>query len=171
MQIPMEPFDYPDNDPGPQTLLAASTPEQNLERLQFHMSRFQGYVGLANFMGARFSTMESALKPVMQEAAKRGLIYFDDGATQRSVTRQIAEGMTVPFATADLTIDAVPSAAEIDKALGKLEAIAKQRGVAIGVASGLPASIDRIAAWAKALESRGIALVPLTAALPKAKSS
>jgi uncharacterized protein len=171
MQIPMEPFDYPDNDPGPQTLLAASTPEQNLERLQFHMSRFQGYVGLANFMGARFSTMESALKPVMQEAAKRGLIYFDDGATQRSVTRQVAEGMTVPFATADLTIDAVPSAGEIDKTLGKLEAIAKQRGVAIGVASGLPASIDRIAAWAKALESRGIALVPLTAALPKAKSS
>ncbi len=171
MQIPMEPFDYPDNDPGPQTLLAASTAEQNLERLQFHMSRFQGYVGLANFMGARFSTMESALKPLMQEAAKRGLIYFDDGATQRSVTRQVAEGMTVPFASADLSIDAVPSAAEIDKALGKLEAIAKQRGVAIGVASGLPASIDRIAAWAKALESRGIALVPLTAALPKAKSS
>ena len=56
MQIPMEPFDYPDNDPGPQTLLAAATSDQNIERLQFHMSRFQGYVGLANFMGARFST-------------------------------------------------------------------------------------------------------------------
>lgn len=171
MQIPMEPFDYPDNDPGPQTLLAAATADQNTERLHFHMSRFQGYVGLANFMGARFSTVESALKPVMQEAARRGLIYFDDGSTQRSITRQVAEGLTVPYATADLSIDAVPSTIEIDKALGKLEALAKQRGVAIGVATGLPASIDRIAAWAKALESRGIALVPLTAALPKAKSS
>lgn len=171
MQIPMEPFDYPDNDPGPQTLLAAATADQNMERLHFHMSRFQGYVGLANFMGARFSTVESALKPIMQEAAKRGLIYFDDGSTQRSITRQVAEGATVPYATADLSIDAVPSAVEIDKVLAKLEALAKQRGVAIGVATGLPASIERIAVWAKALESRGIALVPLTAALPKAKSS
>ena len=107
----------------------------------------------------------------MQEASRRGLVYFDDGTTQRSITRQVAESMAVPFATADLSVDAVPSALEIDKALAKLEALAKQRGVAIGVASGLPASIDRIAAWAKALESRGIALVPLTAALPKAKSS
>ncbi len=29
LQVPMEPFGYPDNDPGPQTLLTSLTPEQN----------------------------------------------------------------------------------------------------------------------------------------------
>lgn len=171
LQLPMEPFDYPDNDPGPQTLLVEGAADQNVDRAQFHMTRFQAYVGVANYMGARFAASEVAMRPLMQEIAKRGLIYFDDGASPRSVGRQTAESVAVPFAQGDVALDMVPSTAEIDKALAKLEAIARQRGAAIGVASGLPVSIDRIAAWAKTLESRGIALVPLTAALPKAKSS
>jgi polysaccharide deacetylase 2 family uncharacterized protein YibQ len=52
LQVPMEPFNYPDNDPGPQTLLTSLTPEQNLERLYWLMSRMQGYVGLAEAMSA-----------------------------------------------------------------------------------------------------------------------
>ncbi len=28
LQVPMEPFDYPDNDPGPQTLLTSLTPSR-----------------------------------------------------------------------------------------------------------------------------------------------
>ena len=56
LQAPMEPFDYPDNDPGPQTLLTSLSPDQNLDRLYWLMSRFQGYVGVANYMGARFTS-------------------------------------------------------------------------------------------------------------------
>jgi polysaccharide deacetylase 2 family uncharacterized protein YibQ len=59
---------------------------------------------------------------------------------------------------------------EIDKALAGLEDLAKKRGVAVGMASALPVSIDRIGAWAKGLESRGVMLVPLTTAMLKSKS-
>jgi polysaccharide deacetylase 2 family uncharacterized protein YibQ len=171
LQIPLEPYDYPDNDPGPQTLMVETAAEQNIGRLHTHMGRFQGYVGVANFMGARFSASEAALKPVMQDIAKRGLIYFDDGTAARSASRLAADAQAVPHAMADVSIDAVPSAAEIDKALARLEGLARQRGAAIGVASGLPASIERISAWARTLEGKGLVLVPLTAALPRAKSS
>ena len=170
LQVPMEPFDYPDNDPGPQTLLATQSPEQNLDRLFWHLSRFQGYVGLTSFMGGRFTVSDDAMQPVIREAAKRGLGYLDDGSSPRSVAATLAQGQTMPFAKADLSIDAVPTAAEIDKALAKLEALAKTRGNAIGTASSLPVSIDRIANWARALESRGILLVPLTTAMLKSKS-
>jgi polysaccharide deacetylase 2 family uncharacterized protein YibQ len=78
---------------------------------------------------------------------------------------------TVPFARADVSVDAVPTAAEIDRALAKLEGIAKERGVAIGVASALPISIERISAWTRSLENRGVMLVPLTTAMLKSKSS
>jgi polysaccharide deacetylase 2 family uncharacterized protein YibQ len=170
LQVPMEPFDYPDNDPGPQTLLATQSPEQNLDRLFWHLSRFQGYVGLTSFMGSRFTVSDAAMQPVIREAAKRGLGYLDDGSSPRSVAATLAQGQTMPFAKADLSIDAVPTAAEIDKALAKLEALAKTRGNAIGTASSLPVSIDRIANWARALEGRGILLVPLTTAMLKSKS-
>ena len=170
LQIPMEPFDYPDNDPGPQTLLTSLAAEQNLDRMHWHLSRIQGYAGIANFMGARFVVGDGAMQPIIREAAKRGLAYLDDGSAPRSVAASLAASQAMPFAKADLAIDAVPTALEIDRALNKLESLARERGLAVGVASALPVSIERIAAWSKALESRGILLVPLTTAMLKSKS-
>ena len=171
LQIPMEPFDYPDNDPGPQTLLTSLGAEQNLDRLYWHLSRFQGYAGIANFMGARFVATDPVMAPIMREAAKRGLGYFDDGSTPRSVASSLAAGQAMPFAKADFAIDAVPTSAEIDRTLVKLETLAKERGTAVGVASALPISIERLSAWIKTLDGRGIMLVPLTTAMLKSKSS
>jgi hypothetical protein len=171
LQIPMEPFDYPDNDPGPQTLLTTLSPEQNIDRMYWHLSRFQGYAGIANFMGARFVVADAVMQPVIREAAKRGLGYLDDGSAPRSVAPALAAGQAMPFAKADITIDAVPTAVEIDRMLAKLEILAKERGIAIGIASALPVSIERIGIWTKALESHGIMLVPLTTTMLKSKSS
>jgi uncharacterized protein len=170
LQVPMEPFDYPDNDPGPQTLLTTLSPEQNLDRLYWHLSRFQGYAGIANFMGGRFVVTDAVMQPIVREAAKRGLGYLDDGAAPRSVAPSLAAGQAMPFARADVSIDAVPTSLEIDRALAKLENLARERGVAVGIASALPISIERIGVWIKALESHGIMLVPLTTAMLKSKS-
>jgi len=170
LQVPMEPFDYPDNDPGPQTLLTSLPPEQNIDRLYWHLSRIQGYAGIANFMGARFVATDAVMQTIIRETAKRGLGYLDDGSTPRSVASSLAAGQAMPFAKADFAIDAVPTSAEIDRTLIKLETLAKERGLAIGVASALPISIERIAAWIKTLDSRGIMLVPLTTAILKSKS-
>ena len=171
LQVPMEPYDYPDNDPGPQTLLTSLGTEQNIDRLYWHHSRFQAYGGVANFRGPRFVTASIVMQPIIREAAKRGLGYLDDGSTPRSVAGQLAGGQAMPFAKADLTIESVPTSVEIDKALARLEDLAKERGTAIGMASALPVSIDRIGVWAKALEGRGVMLVPLTTAMLKSKSS
>lgn len=171
LQIPMEPYDYPDNDPGPQTLLATLGPEQNLDRLYWHLSRLQGYAGVTNFMGARFVATEAAMQPIVHEAAQRGLGYFDDGSAPRSVAAALAAAQGVPFARGDVAIDAVPTPAEIDHALARLETLAKQRGYAVGTASALPISIERIGNWIKSLESHGVMLVPLTTAMLKSKSS
>jgi polysaccharide deacetylase 2 family uncharacterized protein YibQ len=171
LQIPMEPYDYPDNDPGPQTLLTSLGPEQNLDRLYWHLSRLQGYAGIANFMGARFIASDAVMQPIVREAAKRGLGFFDDGAAPRSVASVLAGIQAMPFAKADVTIDAVPTAGEIDRALAKLESLARERGFAVGTASALPISIDRIAAWVKTLDAHGIMLVPLTTAMLKSRST
>jgi uncharacterized protein len=171
LQIPMEPYDYPDNDPGPQTLLATLGPEENLDRLFWHLGRLQGYAGLTNFMGARFVATDAAMTPIIREAAKRGLSYFDDGSAPRSVAPALAGSQAMPFAKGDVAIDAVPTSAEIDRALAKLEAIAKDRGFAVGTASALPISIERIAAWIKTLDAHGVMLVPLTTTMLKSKSS
>jgi polysaccharide deacetylase 2 family uncharacterized protein YibQ len=170
LQVGMEPFDYPDNDPGPQTLLSSFTAEHNIDRLHWFLARFQGYVGVTSLMGARFAATDSALSPVIREIGKRGLIWFDDGTSPRSTAAQISGAANVAFAKADTAIDAVPTAAAIDDALGRLEGIARSRGIAVGAASALPVTIARIAEWAKEADARGILLVPISMAANRAKT-
>jgi len=170
LQLPMEPFDYPDNDPGPQTLLISLASEQNIDRLNWLMSRFQGYVGVASYMGSRFTASEPALSPMLREVAKRGLMYLDDGSSPRSLAGQIATGNGLAFAKANVMLDAVPTPNEIDRALMRLESMARDNGVAVGVATALPLSIARLAKWAKTAESRGFLLVPISAAVARQKT-
>jgi hypothetical protein len=171
VEVPMEPFDYPDNDPGPQTLITSASPEQNIDRLQWAMSRFQRYVGVTNLMGARFAASELSLLPILREIGKRGLIYVDDGSSPRSLASQIAGGNNLAFAKASVVLDSVPSASEIDRALVRLEGIARNNGIAVGFVGALPVSIERVARWAKTAENRGFALVPITAAVGREKPS
>ena len=168
LQLPMEPFDYPANNPGPHTLLAALSATDNLDSLHWLMSRFTGYVGVTNFLGAKFTADAAALSPVLSDIATRGLLYLDDGSSPRSLAPEMAAGLNLRATVADVVIDANPSPQAIEAALVKLEALARANGFAIGAATALPASVEHVGRWAQSLEARGIALVPLSAAPARA---
>jgi polysaccharide deacetylase 2 family uncharacterized protein YibQ len=159
LQVPMEPFDYPDNDPGPHTLKAGAKAQDNLDKLHWAMGRFTGYTGVVNFMGAKLTASEAALAPILREIAGRGLAFLDDGSSSRSVVKSGGAGRT-PVARADAVLDTVPRADLIDQELARLEETARKRGFAVGTASAMPLTVERIARWAKALEGRGVLLVP-----------
>jgi polysaccharide deacetylase 2 family uncharacterized protein YibQ len=165
LQVPMEPFDYPDNDPGPQTLLTSLSSDQNIDRLQWVMSRVTNYVGVMNYTGAKFTATSEQMEPVMRELASRGVMFVDDGSSSRSIAEGAAGSAHAPFARADMTIDSTTTDAAIDARLGQLESLARSRGLAIGTASALPLSVKRIVEWAKGLEARGVLLVPVSASV------
>ena len=163
LQLPMESFDGASDAAGPHTLVASATYEENLDSLQWLMSRFAGYIGVANFLGGKFTSDSRALAPMMREIGSRGLMFFDDGTSVRSMSSQIAQDQATSFRGADVAIDADSRPEAIEAALTRLEALARQKGTAVGFASGLPATVDRLARFAKSLEGRGIALTPLSA--------
>jgi polysaccharide deacetylase 2 family uncharacterized protein YibQ len=165
LQMPMEPFDYPQNDPGPQTLTTDAGSARNLERLHWVMARASGFVGIENFMGARFTADEAALTPVLKDLTERGLIFVDDGTSARSIASLIGASLNLPVRRADIVIDAVPDAAMIDAALQRLEALAHRNGTASASASALPITLERLSRWAESLGQRGIDLVPITSTL------
>ncbi|HVL73594.1 MAG TPA: divergent polysaccharide deacetylase family protein [Beijerinckiaceae bacterium] len=167
LQVPMEPFDYPDNDPGPHTLMAQGKPAENLDRLHWAMTRFPGYVGLVNFMGGRLTADEAALAPILREVGARGLGFLDDGSSARSQVAAVAARLRVPGLRADLVLDGVPRSDQIDRELARLEEIATKRGLAVATASALPLTVERIARWSRELESRNILLVPVSTAFPR----
>jgi polysaccharide deacetylase 2 family uncharacterized protein YibQ len=167
LQIPMEPFDFPRDNPGPHTLLAGPGKAANIDHLIWLMSRFTGYAGVANFLGGKLTADAKALTPVLREIAARGLFYVDDGTSAQSLAMTLAPGQALSAARADVVLDSTAEPEAIEAALTRLEAIAHDKGVAIGVASALPPSIAIIGRFARALEARGIALIPLSAAMPR----
>lgn len=165
LEVPLEPFDYPENDPGPDTLLTGQAPRDNMEKLYRVMASIGGYVGLINNMGARFTASGADFGPMMEELGARGLGYIDDGSSARSLAPQLAEVNRVPFGRVDSMLDANPARAPILDALTALEDRARRQGTAIGIVSALPVSVQTIAEWARDLENRGVALVPASAVM------
>ena len=164
LQLPMEPFDYPDNDPGPHTLLTGAAPEINGERLQFLLGRLTNYVGVINYMGAKFTANDPALGTAMKEIGGRGLMWVDDGSSSRSLAEPTARTTRTPFTRADVVIDGVAADDMIEARLAQLEQMARAKGLAVGTASALPITLRHLERWTKSLEARGITLVPVSAA-------
>lgn len=171
LQIPMEPFDYPNSDPGPQTLLASEPAPVNLERLRWVMGRMQGYVGVTNYMGARFTAHEASLAPVLTEIGRRGLLFLDDGASPGSLAPRLAEGLGVMAGQAHVVIDGSAPPEDIEASLARLEEAARRDGFAIGVSAASPAAIQTLAEWSTRLSGKGLMLVPVSALITRERAS
>lgn len=154
LQIPMEPYDFPANDGGPAMLTADAPPDTNNDRLLWSLARMTGYVGVTNLQGGRFRD-SPAMARFVDQVERRGLFYIDDAA---------GRSKTGGLRRAHLAIDPIAPEAS----LAELERLAVANGAAIGIASVTPVMIDRIAAWARDLEARGLILVPLTAVADRA---
>ena len=167
LQIPLEPNDYPKVDPGPHTLLTTLPPEENMKRLQWLMSRYAGYVGVTNQMGSKFEAAQDSLTPVLEEVKRRGLLYIDDGSVPGSTTGQIGSTIGLDFGVASVQIDG----ADVAKQLAQLEATAKEKGAASGVAKVKLGTAKQLADWAAKLQSKGIVLVPVSAVVRSQRQS
>jgi polysaccharide deacetylase 2 family uncharacterized protein YibQ len=170
LQPPMEDFSNRTSDSGSRILRTSASDAGNLDSLRWLMSRFTGYVAVVNHLGGKFTADPKELAPILADIAARGLGYLDDGASPRSVGPDVAATLAMPSARADVVIDANPAPEAIEAALARLLARAREHGAAIGVASASLTSVERLARWANGLESKGVALVPLSALMPAAPS-
>ncbi|HEX3969758.1 MAG TPA: divergent polysaccharide deacetylase family protein [Stellaceae bacterium] len=161
--LPLEPLDYPRQDPGPLTLLTSLDPTQNGDRLAKLMGKATGYVGFVAIMGSRFEAESTSLLPLLTALKGRGLMFADDKAPEQSVVGPIAMQMKLPWAAGNIVIDSESDPTAIDQALAGLEASAKRNGVAIGIAALSPALLDRVAPWLATLDGKGIAIAPASA--------
>ena len=159
LQVPLEPFDYPDNNPGRLTLVSSDSAAINLKRLHEAMGRMTNYTGVMNYLGGRFLAAPDALEPVMQDISKRGLLFLDDGSSAQSLSGTYAKTFGAPHAFADVVLDQEVSKASVLKKLDELERIALRKGSAIGVASAFDESVDAVTEWAKEAQGRGIEIV------------
>jgi uncharacterized protein len=160
IEIPMEPFDYPDNDPGPQTLMSTGDWGENARKLDYILSRTTGYFAVTNYLGGRFAGSANSAN-FMKSMKSRGIGFISDGSAPALVAGAKSSG--VKSASADRNIDIRPAAPDIMAQLGALEASAKQKGQAMGFGIGYSVTIDQIINWIGDARTRGIILAPASA--------
>ena len=163
LQMPMEPYDLASDGDVPHMLRTNQERAVAKDNLHWFLSRFPGYVGVSTFLGAKFLADANALTPVIEEIGARGLFILDDSSAAQSQATKIATASATPYILADVILDSDRSGQAIEKALLQLETVAREKGSALGVATGLPEVVDRIGGFAARLERRGIALVPVSA--------
>jgi uncharacterized protein len=164
LQLPLEPVGFPASNPGPKTLLTDGSPVENQVSLFWHMSRFAGYVGVINYMGGRFLSADTAVKPLLTELRKRGLLFLEDGSLPLSASDDVAKALQYPIRRGQTVIDANADPESIKAALNLLEEEASRNGIAIGTGSGLDVTIKTVADWAQDAADRGILIIPASAA-------
>ena len=167
MAAPSEPPEFPRNDPGPYTLLASLSTAENLDRLEYVLSRVPGYVGVVTTTSGRFFANEEQLQPILTLLRRRGLLYVDGRGTPKSLVQQMSAAVGLPRAYGNRFLDLEASRGAIDTRLADLERIAKESGIAIGIGQPYPVTIERIARWAETLEEKGLVLAPITAVVDR----
>ncbi|MFO1015758.1 MAG: divergent polysaccharide deacetylase family protein [Caulobacteraceae bacterium] len=158
LEAPMEPSDYPANDPGPYTLMANGQPAESVRRLEWLLSRATGYFGVTNYLGSKFVTAAPAMATFTSALGQRGLAFIDDGSAVRT-------GGGVPRASADRIIDDQLSAEAIAAELSTLEATATRGGKALGSGFSYPVTLDVVARWCATLEAKGYQLAPASSVM------
>lgn len=163
LMLPLEPLDYPNDDPGPGVLLTNKKDEDNLTALRTGLAAGSGYVGVATYMGSKFTASGERMRPVLEELKKRGLLYVDSFTTRATTGPAVAGALQLPHGVSDRQIDELLTPEAIDASLASLVETAKKQGTAVAVANPYPVTFERIAVWAQGLEQKGVVLAPVSA--------
>jgi len=162
LELPMEPYDFPNNDSGPYTLLTSLDAPEMTRRLDWLLSRFTGYVGVTNYLGGKFTSSRKALGPVLKALAGRGLLYVDDGRSGGGLVPDLAARSGLVWAVSNRNLTYV-SGASIDTDLLSLENDARANGAALTTGFSFPVTIEHVHDWAATLDAKGFVLAPVSA--------
>lgn len=161
VHVPMQPINA-HVDMGPNGLAIDQSHDEVLRRLRWNLDRFDGYVGINNHMGSRFTADAEAMHWVLSELKGRGLLFLDSRTIGNSVGELVAVTEDVPSAARDVFLDDDQQAVAVEARLRDVEVVAKKKGTAIAIGHPHDATLAALNTWIAGLPRQGIALVPLT---------
>jgi len=161
VHVPMEPLDS-DLNAGFNVLRPDLPPGELLKRIDWALSRFDGYVGINNHMGSRFTADAHGMALLFAELHRRGLLFLDSRTTPATVGPAMAVRYDVPFAARNIFLDNEMSADAVWAQLMKVEGVARRGGFAVAIGHPHDGTIAALAQWLPTLRQHGFALVPIS---------
>jgi hypothetical protein len=153
VHVPMQPEDARLTT-GP-NVLQPELPEGELKaRIDWALSRFDGYVGINNHMGSRFTADPAGMEVLFDELRRRGLLFLDSRTTAHTVGEAMAARYGVPFVRRSVFLDNELTADAVWLQLARLEETARRTGAAVAIGHPHDATIAALAQWLPSLRAR-----------------
>ncbi len=133
LHLPMEPNEYPRVNPGPGALLSAMTPDELIGQLNRNLDDVPLAKGVNNHMGSRLTGSSFQMNQIFSILKKRQLFFIDSRTTTKTVARQSARLLQVPFSQRDIFLDHIQERAFVEKQIRALIRTAKKHGEAVGI--------------------------------------
>ena len=165
LHLPMEPNGR--NDPGPDALLVSLSDAELRRRTQAALDSFDGYVGVNNHMGSRFTAFRPGMETVLRQFKGRGVMFLNSRTTAQSVGDQMAQEMGVPSIVRHVFLDDDESIDAVRRKLAETEAVARRQGFVVAIGHPHEATLQALGEWLPGLKAKGLALAPATAVLRK----
>jgi polysaccharide deacetylase 2 family uncharacterized protein YibQ len=165
LHLPMEPGGHA--DPGPNALLVTLNDAELRHRVTTALDSFEGYVGVNNHMGSRFTAYRPGMEAVLRQFKARGLLFLDSRTTPSSVGDHVAQELGVPSVARNVFLDDDESIDAVRRKLAETEAVARRQGFAVAIGHPHEATIQALAEWLPTVAAKGFALAPLSAVLRK----
>ncbi|MEA1650703.1 divergent polysaccharide deacetylase family protein [Nitrospirillum sp. BR 11164] len=163
VHVPMEPVGKA--DPGPGALTVNLGDEEIQRRLETDLASFDGYVGINNHMGSRFTADEGKLSIVLAELSRRGLMFLDSRTTPDTKGPELAARYHLPLVSRDVFLDDDQSPKAVQAMLAKVEEVARRHGTAVAIGHPHDVTLTALEHWLPTLAAKGFVLVPLTAVI------
>jgi polysaccharide deacetylase 2 family uncharacterized protein YibQ len=161
VHVPMQPLDG-DLNAGFNVLRPDLPPDELRRRIDWALSRFDGYVGINNHMGSRFTADAPGMAVLFEELRRRGLLFLDSRTTAATVGDAMAARYGVPFARRNVFLDNELSADGVWLQLAQVEKEARRTGAAIAIGHPHDATIEALRAWLPTLADKGFVLVSVS---------
>src|SRR5258708_31874848 len=115
-------------DPGPNALLVSLTDSELRQRVTAALDSFDGYVGVNNHMGSRFTAFRPGMETTLRQFKARGLLFLDSRTTPETVGDQLAQELGVPSVARNVFLDDDESLDAVRRKLPETEAVARRQG-------------------------------------------
>ncbi len=165
LHLPMEPNGR--NDPGPGALLVSMTDAEIRQRAAAALESFEGFAGVNNHMGSRFTAFKPGMETVLRQIKARGLMFLDSRTTAQSVGDQTAHEMGVPSIVRHVFLDDDEALPAVRRKLAEAEVLARRQGFVVVIGHPHEATLQALGEWLPTVKDKGMALAPATAVLRK----
>ena len=162
---PMEPTGR--NDPGPGALLVSMSDAEIRQRTTSALDSFEGFAGVNNHKGSRFTAFRPGMETVMRQLRPRGLMFLDSRTTRESVGDQTAQEVGVPVIVRHVFLDDDESIEAVRRTLADAEAVARRQGFVVAIGHPHETTLQALSEWLPTVQGKGLALAPATAVLRK----